>query len=278
MSINFTIRYILLLFFVGCIGVGCNKESEKAPVPTYVHVDSFTFTNNPLGTSSHRITAVWAYYNNSPVGVFDLPATFPVITDGDKGRLTLVPAIPMDGLNNFLTKYPFYKSDTSTLVSQPGKTINYTPVTGYYASVKFKKIADFNGITGFKLYSGSVPFVVDNATGSITLNRPNDTLSEDSSMVNFSLTLGQDAYIELDYKNTIPFYLGLQANLSGFSQKVYLSGVNPVDNWRKFYLSLKDFEGQYQASNYTLYIKTYLGSDQTTGKVLLDNIQLVYFE
>ena len=279
MGINVTLNYILLFFFIGSMGVGCNKEKEKAPIPTYVHIDSFNFAPNPFGASSHRITNVWVYYNNNPVGVFDLPATFPVITDGTEGKLTVAPAIPMDGLNNFIVKYPFYKSDTSTLISQPGKTVVYTPSTGYYTSARFKKISDFNGITGFKLYSGSVQIVVDSAAGSITLSAPSDTLSEDSSLVNFPLTVGLDAFIELDYKNTIPFYVGIQANLDNlYSQKIYLSGLNPVSEWRKFYLSLKDFAGQYKATSYTVFIKTYLTAGQTSGKVSLDNIQLVYFE
>ena len=129
------------------------------------------------------------------------------------------------------------------------------------------------------MFAGDVQIVVDSAVGSITLSLPNDTLSEDSSLVNFPLTVGLDAYIELDYKNTIPFYLGVQANLYNlYSQKIYLSGVNPVDNWRKFYLSLKDFVGQYKATSYTLFIKTYLTDGHSSGKVLLDNVQLVYFE
>ncbi len=272
-------KYILLLFVLISMGVGCKKK-ETAPIPTYIHIDSFTFTPGPNSkSSSSQITAVWAYYNNEPLGVFDLPATIPVIANGT-GKLTLRPGIAVDGFNNFMTPYPFYRGDTSSFVATPGQTINYTPHTTHYQATRFTLISDF-GIAGsqFGLSSGSVRLIANNQVGEITLTGPNDTLSEDSSFVNFPIPLNKDAYIELDYKCDVPFYVGLRADLSGIIfQKYYLGGINPSTHWQKFYLAVKDFEAQYKATGYNVFIKAVLPAGQSTGKVYLDNIQLVYFE
>ncbi len=280
-----TSRYLLLIILLGLAGISCTQKDSNL-VPTYIHVDSFAVTTSaslPADVAyTHQINSVWAYYNNNPIGVFDLPANIPVITNGNStGVLTLRPGISVAGLNNFLATYPFYTSDTSTLVSQPGKTIQYLPKTTYYSSTKFNFISKFEPSTGtrFKLVDGTVPITINSdRNGLITLTAPTDTLSEDSSSVQFSIPLGKDAYIEFDYKCTVPFAVGLRASLASIYTKYYLAGIYPSDHWQKFYLSVKDFEAQYQATTYNMYIKTVLPTGETSGTVLIDNIQLVYFD
>ena len=50
---------------------------------------------------------MWAYYNNNPIGAFDLPCTIPVVTTGASGTLELAPGIAMNGQNDLLAAYPF---------------------------------------------------------------------------------------------------------------------------------------------------------------------------
>ncbi len=279
-----TLRYLFLFVVMVCLGQSCVKN-DPGSVPTYIHVDSFSFYPSPTAPSdaanTHQINSVWAYYNNSPIGVFDLPANIPVITNGT-GVLTLKPGVSVSGLNNFMAPYPFYKDDTSTFSPQPGKTIHYIPKTTYFSASKFISISSFNPSTGtrFTRVSGTVDIQTNLASGYgfITLNAPIDTLSEDSSTVPFTIPLNADAYIEFDYKCTIPFFVGLRGNLASLTTKVYLAGIYPSDHWQKFYLSVKDFEAQYQATNYNLYLKASLPAGQTTGTVMIDNIQLVYFD
>ena len=72
--------YIAFLLVLVWLGPGCNIINPHEQTPTYIHVDSFVFQYNSAVpfTTSHDIRTVWAYYNNNPVGTFDLPATFPV--------------------------------------------------------------------------------------------------------------------------------------------------------------------------------------------------------
>ena len=292
-SINGKLKYCLLVILSGLIFGGCNVINPAEPTPTYVHVDSFLFQNTslPLGiTSSHQINSVWAYYNNTPIGVFDLPATIPVITGG-QGQLALYPGIAVDGQNNFLSKYPFYKPDTFTLVPQPGNVINCLPKTSYYPDAVFNVFSNANnlqlGIPNFKLASGSSGMGVTtldslefdgHATGIITLNAAtNDTMSEDSSVLNYPIPQNVDAYIEFDYKNSAPFSVGLRPNFDNFVQTVYLNGAYPSDHWQKFYLAVKDFAAQYKGNTYQVFIKAYLLAGQASGKVLITNVQLVHY-
>ncbi|MFI5196305.1 MAG: hypothetical protein ACHQD8_04385 [Chitinophagales bacterium] len=283
---------VIFIYICGLFFQGCNIINPKEQVPTYIHIDSFKFNVNPLLSTplstSHQITQIWAYYNNNPIGAFDLPATFPIITKGDtgNGQLEIAPAIAVDGLNNLVGIYPFYQYDTFTFTIQPGKIINHLPQTSYYSTTKANKISDFEGPVNFYLQAGNIPMVraSDSASrfegygvGSITLNAVGDS-SVDSSTMAFAIPVGA-AYIELNYKSQIPFYIGLQANLSNIisSTPYYLAGISPSDHWQKFYLNVADFAVQYKGTSYTLYIKANLSPDQTHGRLLLDNIQLVTF-
>jgi hypothetical protein len=283
------LKYLFIISFLCWLTQGCNIINPAETVPTYIHIDSFKFNASSTShSSSHQISTVWAYYNGNPIGVFDLPADIPVMAKG-AGLLSFAAGVAVSGLNSFPVKYPFYYSDTLTLWAQPGKTIVHVPETGYFSGTKFKVLANFDNTTaytGFQLSGGSAPLTVTNnpgdlfegqGSGVINLKAPNDTLSEDSTVVPFSIPLNVYSYIEVSYKNTAPFYLGMRVNLGTFAfYKTYLAGVFPSDHWQKFYFSLTDFAAQYKGDTYTFFIKSALDTG-SSGKVLLDNIQLVTF-
>ncbi len=280
LDLRFIFTYLLLVILGGCLLAGCNVVNPHEQVPTYVHVDSFAFVSNPRNSSlpvSHNINTVWAYYNNAPIGTFDLPANIPVMATGD-GRLTVVPGIPLSGYNNFLAAYPFYHADTLDFAAQPGKVISFLPKTGYYTTVKNGQLTYPNSTGDFKTSQG-VGMNFDSGVCKIKLTRPTDTLSEVYSPA-FTIKLNADIFLEFDYKCSVPFYVGFQANLNGSSyvEKIYLVGVNTSDHWQKFYLSAKSFASQYKGDTYNVYFKSSLPSEQSAGNVYLKQVQLLYFE
>jgi hypothetical protein len=231
---------------------------------------------------------VWVYLNNNPVGIFDLPVTVPLMLT-EPGVVSVSPGISVSGFNSFQAVYPFYSNHTLAVSPQPGKTINYSPITGYRSSVRYKTISNFEiGSTNFSLFSGDVNIGLTgndpdkfegNSSGRILLKRPTDTLSESYTSLSFYIPELKDAYLELNYKCDVPFFLGMQSTSGSANYKTYLAGVYPSDGkWKKFYLALKDFVGQYPGDYYVLFLKANLPTGTTTGKVLLDNIQLVYFD
>ena len=164
----------LILVLLGCslFWQGCNSNNSATPVPTYIHIDSFHFVSgtvhpynlaastptllqNYVLTNSHQTNVAWVYYNDNPVGIFDLPATFPVITNGT-GVLKVFPGVAADGENNDIINYLFYQSDTFTFVPQPGKTIVHEPITTYNTGDVVGLIADFeNGKSNFGAWGGT---------------------------------------------------------------------------------------------------------------------------
>ena len=291
-GIKVTLKYILLLLVTGCIVHGCNVINPAEPTPTYIHIDSFEWDNAvpDHGLShTHQISTVWVYYNNNPVGEFDLPVTFPVITSGSTpGQLSFYPGINVSGQNNFLTKYPFYQPDTSLrLTPQPGKTINYTPKTSYYSNVTDIVLSDFQFTSNLNPAStGYPPFqlISDPGMGKcgwVHLNKAiNDTFFEDTCLTQFPINyLGNTpTYIEISYKSTVPIFLGMK---SGYQNTIffgeYLNAIAPSATWKKFYFAISDFAAQYKGDEYKFFLKAGLDPGVDSGDVYLANIQLVHF-
>jgi len=291
LSIKKTLKYFSVVAAVLYVMAGCNIINPSEPTPTYVHIDSFAWNTaaERHGLSiSHNITNVFVYYNDNPIGNFDLPCTFPVITQGDSGTLTVFPGVVLNGQNNFLAKYPFYQSYDLGLKTQPGKVVNVHPITAFNVYMSDTIISNFNTIVGFGLASGTTPIAqhVDVANssdgtpfGQISLRTAtNDTASEDSSRIQFPIPITSQSIIEFEYKNTKPFYMGLQSNVLGvISYKSYLVGLQPSDHWQKFYMTAGDFASQFTGSTYTLFIKTSLDPGDTAGQVQIDNIQYLHY-
>ena len=285
------LKYYIFIFLAIYYLQSCNIINPAENVPTYFHIDSFTFTSpaNKYLSKTHDINAVWVYYNNSPIGVFDLPATFPVMCTGS-GQLELMPGVLIDGQNNMMTGYPFYTIDTVTFNAQPGKIIYHQPKTTYFSAVKCTQISLFgsgtgSGITGFSTWGNTLPMTQYFDTffcGKIVLNSPADS-SVDSTSTTFAIAKGNSAFIEFDYKTTIPFYIGLQANVSTISSTpYYLTGLYPNAGWKHFYLSVADFNAQYQGTSYNMYIKanydtSLMPKGIKTGTMLIANVQLITF-
>ncbi len=295
----------LIFVLLGCslFWQGCNSTNSATPVPTYIHIDSFHFAQSSLVhpynliastptllqqytlTTSHQTNVAWVYYNDNLIGIFDLPATFPVTTTG-AGVLKVFPGIAADGENNDIINYLFNQADTFTFVPQPGKTIVHEPITTYNSGDVIGLIADFdNGKSNFGAWGGtpvSMGVISGDSvfeglhSGIIALSTPNADSTIDSSSFSFAIPAGR-AYIEFNYNSTVPFYIGLQANLSNVISSVpyYLTGVHAGTGWQKFYLEVDGFTASAQGTSYTLFIKANLLPGQTSGRLLLDNIQLV---
>lgn len=277
----------LLILFVSA----CNTNKSE-PIPTYVKIDSLILdVANPTvqGTANHNITSVWMYYNNQPVGIFDIPCYVPVITEGEKGTLSVIPGITLNGLVDLQPQYVFYTFDSLTLPTTPGGTINYTPVVRYTEAAKFPYKEDFEVGNSF------LPFTPE-LTDDTSIRRTNDKLmvfegggaghielnstfpySESISNTGFPIAVGE-AYLEVNYKCNVPFEVGLYGTLnSGIDVYEYVMGVKATDTWKKIYIDLATFRGKHPGKDYKLLVKSALPDGQASGYVLLDNIKVVTY-
>jgi hypothetical protein len=281
-----------------CIGIAgiigsssCNLINPDEVVPTYVHIDSFSFSGNPVvtGSNSHRITSVYVYFNNSPVGVFDLPVTFPVMATAP-GTLTVLPATDFSGLSGFQAIYPFYLGDTLNLAPAPGETINYAPATEYLKSTVIRLNEEFEQGQGsdnaFMKLTGDTTIVNTIASsevfegggsGLIRLTSGRDSATVITRKGRF-IPIGKQAYIELNYRSNMPFWVGMNVDRTdGFSATEYLIGLKPREEWGKIYIGLSDFMGNNQGPEYRILLHAERPQEVSDGFLYLDNLKVVSF-
>lgn len=281
-----TFRTLMLILPLVSFFTSCEIVNPEEKTPVYIHVDSFQFQPTPnTGTSSHKISSVWAYLDNQPLGVFDLPADIPVLTD-KPGKLIVLPGVNYSGMNDVHVAYPFYEGDTLDFEPVPGSIIPFQPVTQYYPASLLKILhEDFETGNGFLNLGGdslkrtSKPeYVFEGGYGGvIELNNSNyseSLLSQGFTSSSQSSVSRLQAYIELNYKGTLGFEIGLQTIENGASVVMYLFGFRPRGEWGKVYIGLQDFLARYPDKMYRVLVRVYQ-NENTNGYVALDNVKVV---
>jgi len=292
-------KFILIVCCLPLLFASCNIINPSEPVPTYIHIDSFSFSNTEpgrVGSSSHAITSVWVAYKGTTVGVYDLPATIPILASGS-GGLSLSPAVTLNGMNNFVSVYPFYFIDTSTLVAAPGKTIRVSPSTHYYPAVAdtFSYIESFESGNAFDTTLTSINNVrilrtispdsvfEGHGSGRIALNTTADTSESSFTSLTPGITLDAGpTFCEFNYKGSLNLAIGIEPIIGGIpmaSQRIYMYLFSPTNNWTKIYVSLANYISQFGgAGQYMLYFKATVPDGQSNGYVLLDNVKVVTYK
>ena len=273
----------ILIFFGFLIITSCEMINPEEQVPTYLHIDSFNFQKTPnTGTASQNITSVWVYFEGERVGVFDLPATVPILADA-VGKVSVLPGVTYSGIKDILTPYVFFLSDTMTLTPAPGQIVSWTPTTQYMEeeylnifNVDFEAggnpFTQFDGDTSLQVVTDPNLVFEGNASGYIYL----DNMSRSENMLLQQFFADKEAYIELNYRGTLDFEVGLQSTTAGgqpFTQ--YVFGYKARPDWNKVYIGLQDFISANPGKAYRVVIKVAPGSP-STGFVLIDNLKVIF--
>ena len=229
----------ILILILLTILISCQKESIS-DIPSYISIENIKL-NEDITTN---ITDAWVYIDENLQGVYELPATFPVLADG-KHKLRIKAGIKDNGISSTRITYPFY---ASFIIEEqefnPRLTLSITPEVTYLERINLEdNLEDFDGnglsIETDDAFSTSNINPIDNYYGIITLS-DSILLSEISTekLENIAQE-GAPVYLELDYKCNTKFLIGVYVNFpqSGVLQKDLL-WVNPKEDWNKIYLNL----------------------------------------
>ncbi|MEW6470084.1 MAG: hypothetical protein AB1458_14250 [Bacteroidota bacterium] len=287
--------YFLLFSFLtaaGAVFYSCNKEE---PIPAYIHIDQINVTADypTQGTASHNIVDAWVYVDGKLIGAFELPVTFPVIAGEGSHSLKIQGGIKIDGISALRTAYPFYDFYNATVTLTPGQVTNIGSVSvPYFPAITIPNYIpwydDFEspGIT-LNDSLGDVPIQVDTVDefeGNKALKAtfsPADTSLLWQSNSAYLLSAAQNAiFLELNYKCSVPFNVGLRYQPSPNLVSTFLT-LNPTSGaWKKVYINLTDkfsvSSGLPGTGYYHIYFsKLNLDGAANGGSVQIDNIKLL---
>jgi hypothetical protein len=279
----------IFLPFLLLVLSACEKFTGDQSIPAYISVDSITLQiNDPAeGSASSSITDAWVYIDENLIGTFQLPARFPVLSEG-KHRLTIIPGIKKDGIGSTRVTYPFYSMITRDVNLVPDSTTNVGWIkTTYESTTKFIWQENFEdvAISMDSTRQSSVPIELtsDSLTfeglhsGMIRMDTAN-SFFEIVTHNKFTIPVGVPIYLEMNFNTNNAFNVGVFVYLSGYLiYQVPIITLVPTNNsWKKIYIDLSVTLNSYAGAEY---FKVYLGNfkDPSIDKavILFDNFKLV---
>jgi len=267
------ITYLVALLIISA----CQKEENSNTIPAYLKIDAITLDENNTTTN---ITDAWVYINDQLQGVYELPATFPVLKN-DIQTLRIKAGIKLNGIASSRIAYPFYASfiDTAVLFT-PNQTITVNPTVSYLDSLDFW-LEDFE--TGLSLDTDSLSFSIenfngiDNKYGKITL-QDFMLLSEITTFeLPYLPQAGAPVFLELDYKCNTEFLVGVYVNFPQSVLQKDLLWINPKDDWNKIYINLTSTISEgVGAESFKVFIGMKRDFSLDKNEVYFDNLKVVY--
>lgn len=270
----------------------CNLINPDEPIPAYLKGNDILVNTTPLqGSSSHKIIDLYVFVDNQAAGCHPSGSTFPLLYEGAH-EFIFSAGISVNGIAASRGIYPFYKSYSTSLTLKPGNIIEINPVFEYTDNAIFKWIENFDnpgsgigfisttsaGADMVFLPAGSPEIFEGNSSGIIQLNNSFPGFDVESSL-SFNLPkLNKAVFLEINYKCTGEFEVGLTANytLSG-SQRWYAVTVAPKSTWNKLYINLAPGTAENtNASDFKLYLKGSLTGTNSSAVYYFDNLKVIH--
>jgi len=279
---------ILCLLFLS----SCEVFDKEEQIPAYIHIDSFVLETQPnQGTASHNFLDAWVYVNGAYVGTFELPADVPILAEGTSS-LQIYAGIQDNGFASTRQQYGFVAPYETNLNFVPGEVIDVVPTVTYLTDLLSFDILNFedplpllNPIsfsdTSFTRVStaGFDEDYLESWCARIALDEERDFFKLRSNII-LDLAGKDFCYLELDYRNEIPFFAGLSV-LAPFGEEQPLIGMNPsLDaagdlEWKRIYIDLSDaIDILGNGDHYEFFIQG--DSQDSEAEVFIDNVRIVY--
>lgn len=275
------LRIISLLVLVVWTGLSCTKEE---PIPSWVIIPEYDVVTTPdQGSDRHKITEVYAYTTSSFLGVFPIPGKIPILESGQT-TIDLFPGIRANGIKSTPDIYPFLERSRTSVNLQPGSFDTIAPVFTYDPIARIRLVENFEGnIKWFTTQMAGHPLEItsgnefEGKAGTFLVDEQ-EPVFEVSTPAFTDIDLnGTPIYLEMHYKNEVPFLIGLEGSNPTVPQaKQYIAGVNAREDWNKIYFSLTDAFNLSDLDEYKVIIRADLPlSGVEAGRIWIDNIKLV---
>lgn len=295
-------------WFVGLSLVMVLSGCKETKTPAFLHIEAVALKVRPAfeqGTNDHGIVDARVYLNDDLLGIYELPATIPIISEGPQS-INVIAGIKNNGIQTARIDYPFYDQYKATLNLLPGDTIDFSDdsentkvINGYHCpqveyfypglifwnerfedpGLQFEPTNESDA--GIQITQDPEKVFNFNPSNSsqgsarILLNS-DEPYFEIRSTHAFSPIKGQKVYLEMNYKSEAVIQVGVYEN-APTETKVYGKGIYPNQEWSKIYIELTGEVAQrVNASTYSLFIEGERPSGVSEAEVLIDNIKLVY--
>lgn len=267
---------------------GCKTSGE---LPAYLSINSMqVLAQSNQGSASHNIKNVWVFINSQPLGVYELPASVPVLEEGAV-QVLLRAGIANNGISETRSIYPFYAADTFSVQLAPMQAINRNSLLRYNSGTAFAFITDFEVGNNFDdtnpnqnlLDITGNPALVFEGSRSATLTISQANPAFEIGTIDYYTLPGNKVpvYLELNYQCDQPFQVAVKGvNAGGNGVILPVLYVNTKNTWNKIYIDLTETVSALGAeglNQFQILFKSQLENNGATqASFYWDNIKLLY--
>lgn len=276
----------------------CEIINPEEDLPAYIQIDTVIVNTNSLsvGSTTHRITDVWVSVGETFLGAFPLPATIPVLDEGNR-PLIVDAGIIVDGRTEKRQIYPFYTRLLSDVDLVRTEVTTVTPELSYIPNGELEVLVledfdfgggtimgeDLDGNTATTLASTTVSANVfeGQASGSIELNNIDSLAIVGSNIPYLTLDDGTNPiFMEMHYKSESQIQVGVFAydeNFTFLAPNFFLA-FKPRENWTKVYIDLKDpissLRGNFGIEYFQIVIRVDKTNSDSKSFTYFDNLKI----
>jgi hypothetical protein len=283
-------KHIIFLFLFGILLFqSCKKADINEGVPAYISIPSIEVETDPTneGSNSHKITDAWVYFDNDLQGIYPLPATFPVLKEGNQ-NISIKAGIKNNGIAAIRVKYPFYDYYTEEIILKKDSVTILEPIVQYTENAKFYIIDFESGSTEFDikdtLLHSDTTFLTNNDTifegqsGGVHLATPHLMFKVPTTKIDSLPRTGGHVFVELNYKCNTTFQVGVIANYPQTVVTNPILSISPKNEWNKIYI---DLTSAIRNTNDADFHKVFISMKRDVNsaemaELYLDNFKIVY--
>lgn len=278
-------RDLLCFGLLTLLLASCEKDGAT---PAYVQLGAPSVLADGGQPATSKITDIWVYLNDQPVGVWEPGSRIPLIGTGTRS-LKMIAGVRKDGVTDQRIQYPFYATWQQTVDLVPEGSVEISPVFQYFPDLDYW-LADFE--TGVRFDTLDCTAVLTPVPGDGTLTGEGTRIGRVELDTGHPLYRGvssgdpfyavaKNAFLEVDYRSSAPLLFGVDLTQSGQESLVAYAYAAPTVQgdgsmpWNKIYINLGAPLSTPGATNKRIYMEAQLPEGATSAVVELDNIKLV---
>jgi hypothetical protein len=258
----------------------CSKENSSTPA--YVEINNVNLLTDPnFGESTENISDIWFYVDDILQGVYEIPVQFPILEKGTK-NIRIRAGVKANGISSTRIQYPFYSSYTDTIELNEDESISISPEFTYnntYQAI----IEDFesSGTIIDSTLNSEIDFSIisedqENYYAYAKIDTPN---------INFEVSTqdlilpqqGAPVYLEIDYKCSTEFLVGVYVNYSQNVEKKELIWVTSKEDWNKIYINLtQTISESIGAESFKVFLNMRRMGSSFSEEISFDNVKILY--
>lgn len=269
---------------------GCELINPDEQVPAFLRMEQYSITTVAgQGYPVHNLTDAWVYHNDEFIGVYELPFSMPVLSEGPT-TLRIKPGMRVSGQVGQRSSHPFLNDLTPTLELFPDSHVVYNPTVTYRSSAVFKWLEEFEGagvslsttaqndgqilrVQGAEAFSGQ--------SLKLSLNGQQLVMECATALAYTLPKAGAPIILEFSYRNNNRLFVGLLSGTPAGVRQTTIMAVNPSpDTWKHVYVNVGETVSSSSLANAVGHqvFFGFIRDEGLTGEAyaIIDNVKLIH--